>query len=888
MQRKQYFHQLRFDELRLSMTSKLTPSLNTNRTTSHHTPMTSSSSPLALETTRVRPRTCRPINRTSEKQKMSSRTPRRRNQAQKVASISPPPQKQRLPNAVAFNKVLQHLVRSKSRKNKQSPSGLAKQAQDLLLARIEKNQTDYDTVSFNIVLQAWAREHSMAAAEGADRLLSILLQSPSCQADSYSWAAVLHAYAKSEGKLLAARRAQELLEQWMTLPSSFTGLPTDVCHNAVIDAWAVSGDERAGERAEALLRQLECRGRPEDSDAVLPTLVSYNACIKAYARAGRAQDAQRLLDELRNSTTLHPDKISYATCMDAWAKSSENDAAERSERLLSELEQEWVESQDPRVRPDVVAYTSVLHACSKQPQANPPTNPMELLERMNRFAQENPNATFLNAWIHLLSKTARQVDRKAGVAQAAEEILDYMRVEYEKSQNELMRPCVITYTSVINVLAQTGTVQSAERAEALLHEMTALWRRTGDMAYLPNAKTFASVLNAWAKSGAEGILERAYRLLDQMKGLYNETQVDQLRPNMIVYSLVFQILASSPDTNAGVRAKELLKEMNDLHKAGFSDVRPDAGTYATLINTFTKSGVENAAEIATRVLAEVEAGYQAGNGELKPTPLLYSAVLQACAKSSSPKGAKLAQELLERNKSMYKQGKLYTKPTTLHYNAVIDALARSGGGRAAAMQAEELVNELESRCRAGDAALQPRSRTFNAAILAWRNSNADDAPDRAEALLRRLNELYKAGNVQCQPDRVTLNSVIGVWAKSKQKGAAERAHSFLKLMLQTSGGGNNSTSSAVDLKPDSFSFNSCIDAYSRSGRPDAAQKIVELYEQMERLYSETGDDGLKPDRITRTLLRSAWLRCSRSKNLGSVEDLRRLQKLAAEVEGCLR
>lgn len=574
--------------------------------------------------------------------------------------------------AYEFNKWLQTVL-------EQQPTwDQVKQAQDLLLARVrqfDKSSTrnedlPFDTISFNIVLQALARRHSVESAHAADNLLRVLWQETNLRADSYSYSAVLHAYAKSGGGRTAALRATELLQDFVQL-SMLTDAPkhksprTDICHNAVIDAWAVSGDALAGHRAEQILRQLQQDPRRS------ATRVSFNAVIKAYARCGQPEEAQRILDEMRDlaqfDSSVKPDKVSLSTCIHAWAKSTKDFhlAACSADALLCEMEQAFNETGDESLRPDIVAYSSVLSAMAKSP-AGSSSKALELLDRMKRSGKESPNAAFLNTWIHLLSKT----NETQTAVSSAEAILEYMKRE-STERNTKLRPCKVTYTAVITVLARAArSKDAAVRAEELLEELISLWETTGDYQYLPSAKTFASVLNALSKCGLDNGIERAEYLLGRMERLFEKTKSDELKPNVIVYLQVFQILARSRNPESGIKAKEILQEMNRLYLAGFKEVRPDATTMAYFLNTLTKAGVENAVEIATHVVNEVEEGYKAGIGHLKPTSLLYSACLQAYAKSSSAEGARLAESLLDRTKKLYQEGKMYAKPTVLFYNAV--------------------------------------------------------------------------------------------------------------------------------------------------------------------------------------------------------------------------
>ena len=175
------------------------------------------------------------------------------------------------------------------------------------------------------------------------------------------------------------------------------------------------------------------------------------------------------------------------------------------------------------------------------------------------------------------------------------------------------------------------------------------------------------------------------------------------------------------------------------------------------------------------------------------------------------------------------------------------------------------MEEIELRGQAGDPELQLTTRSFNAAILGWKNSNATEAAQRAEALLARMIRRYKDGDERCRPDRVTINSVISVLAKSPQVDAAERARGFLDVMEDLGKLGDV-------IKPDRYSYNSVIDAYSRSSEPGAARSAQALFDRMQARYQQ-GDKGLLPDLITYTSLRLAWMASNES---DAPENIRRI------------
>ncbi|CAJ1966558.1 unnamed protein product [Cylindrotheca closterium] len=776
---------------------------------------------------------------------------RRKKTTVKRHSNSHPSQRNYATEVTRFNQwLIKHL---------REDGGSVKEAESELLQRVQKHREifetekragprDFDTFSFNLIMNAWGQQRSMNAAKNADNLLQILLQqTPVLKPDSYSYSAVLNAYAKCRGKTVAAKRAEELLNQM----ENTIQVTTDICHNAVINCWSVSGHPDAGRRAQRWLTRLE-----ESKDTPKPTKISYNNCIKAWARSPNgASNAHQLLQKMQDlGGQFSPDKISYSTCIDAYCKCTDDlsAAAVKAEQLLTQMEEKAPMNED--IRPDVVAYTSVLYAFAK---AGTHTNEaMQLIDRMKKHANEQPNTTFLNTLLHLFAKSHK--------IEPAETLLRSMK------QNDMADR--ISYTAVISANANVG---NAKRAKELLSEIWSQYESSeGNARFLPTTKTYASVLHAIAKSKDRTSIDlnEVDNLLDQLRTLHQETGSPELQPNTVLYSLIFLILSNSRDPSAPERAEKLMALMKEEQGGGNENVRPDATTYAYLINTYTKSRVHNSAQMARKLLEEVEAGFEKGYDELRPTKLLYSAVLQAHAKSASREGAECAEALLQRTKDLYRQGKLYAKPTTLYYNAVIDAHSRSKRGRDAAKRAEELLDELEQRHRAGDSELAPTTRSYNAVILAWKNSNSEMAPRRAEALLKRMNERYSSGDQTCRPDRVTINTIIGVWAKSRAPDAAERAETFLKFMENLYLTVGDST-----FKPDSYSYNTVIDAYSSSSLPTATDRAEGLYTRMMERY-QAGDSELKPGIITLTALRRAWAQSDSS------EAHERIRHLSQDIE----
>lgn len=738
-----------------------------------------------------------------------------------------------------FNRHLQSMLKT-------DPSR-ADEAEQELLKKLQSNNydTNYDVVSFNIVLQAWGKQQNAFAADRADALLQTLKSLKQIQPDTYSYAAVLNAYAKSKGGRKAALRAQHLVEEMEASSPQHLAITNDICHNTLMNTWA--GQPDGGEKCNTILEHLEQKS--------LASLISYNACIKAWMRTKDAQragpEAHKILDKLKllsqTNARLAPDKVTYTSTINAWVSHQDPmRASQKADALLREMEQ--LSLTQAEKGPDIIAYTTVLTAMAK---AGDPNAAKDILQRMDKYGKEPPNVHFCNALIHLFAKS----NTDGGTA---ESVLRSMEMQG-------LQPDKITYSAVISTYANHG---DATKAVQLLDELQGKWEQSGRKEmFLPNSQIFLSVLNALRNSQAPDALDKAFQLLGRLKALYEANQHDpNLEPNRIIYSQFFQIICHSNDAERAAKlATDILEDMKMMHQLGYANVEPDATIYAYVVNTLTKSGSIHAAEQAFDILTQVEARFaETGSPAFQPTSLLYSAVLQAYAKSSTPDGAQKAETLLRRNLKWFAAGKKFAQPTIQCYNAVIDAHARSGDIDAA-KKAEAVLVELESSSIA-----KPNTRSYNAVILALKNSGA--SPALAESVLKRMSNRYKNGDITCRPDRVSINSIIALLAKH---GMASRALEFMKFMeLSFEEHGD------VTLKPDLFTYNSVLDAIGRSGWDDAGPRANELYQRMIQNSTSDGESsGTKPDAVTFASLRHAW-----SKTKGGQDEADRMHQAMVDAK----
>jgi hypothetical protein len=200
-----------------------------------------------------------------------------------------------------------------------------------------------------------------------------------------------------------------------------------------------------------------------------------------------------------------------------------------------------------------------------------------------------------------------------------------------------------------------------------------------------------------------------------------------------------------------------------------------------------------------------------------------------------------------------------------------------------AIQVETLLKRVVDDHNYGNSSVKVTTRMYTMAIDAWAKTGGKEAAERASAIHRHMVEQYKiTGDTNIKPSTISYNAVINAWSKSglnNMEEAALRAEGILNEMLEewrrerqdthdqnqskerrfigptTKLGpdfydddeyyGDDKNSAAV--KPDVVSFTSVIDTWAKSGKKNGAAKAMNLLKQMEKLYVEEGQQGMKPN-----------------------------------------
>jgi Pentatricopeptide repeat domain/PPR repeat len=208
------------------------------------------------------------------------------------------------PNSFSYNIVIDAYARSNQ--------GMAAAHTLRRLIQQRQNGLEPDTFSFNRVMAALTQDANATATAGAtaassssaaatmldmaEKLLWYMEETFASGVHSWarpdvtSFATILHAHAKQGN----AERAQHILNTMKERSASYRGgggddgtvgalRPNRYCYNAVISAWAASGQGLvAARKAEALLEEMQTSGER----SLTPNSFTYNAVLKAWSQSG--------------------------------------------------------------------------------------------------------------------------------------------------------------------------------------------------------------------------------------------------------------------------------------------------------------------------------------------------------------------------------------------------------------------------------------------------------------------------------------------------------------------------------------------------------------------------------------------------------------------------
>ena len=470
--------------------------------------------------------------------------------------------------------------------------------------------------------------------------------------------------------------------------------------------------------------------------------ISFGILLKAYAKEGRAVEAEQLLqrqidlwEQTNNVARLQPDRISFTTVMDAWSRSGLPEAVVKTQNLLERLQCIAARDSNPLLQPDVVTYTSVIHSAPTFEEAC-----MLLQQMWERYdagsSTVQPNR---RTYASVMNK-ARTRDQVLH----AETLLHAMRTRH-------VDPTSITYNTILNAWSKSGAYDAPERIEAWLECMER------DYAPLLDSGSYNVAITTWAKSGRPDAVPCVERLVDRM------FDIQEVDPDIVTYSCLVDLYSRNKQAQ---KATELLYRVCDAYVSGFSKVPPNSVIFATVISAWSKSDDDARLVQARAVLARMK------DMNLPPTTAVYNTFLTACNQDPI-----IAIQYLQEMKQHS-----YSFPNAISYTTIVKALSTTTAATTNKMNMSHTAFELFQDMLASN--IEP-DVIFYSTLLNVLSKSADrHSLSKAESV---MEEMTKNQSNSTPPNLICYNCFLKCIARSRDKNKAKRALDLVNSMIQNQG-----------------------------------------------------------------------------------------------------
>jgi pentatricopeptide repeat protein len=557
-------------------------------------------------------------------------------------------------------------------------------------------------------------------------------------------------------------------------------------------------------------------------------------------------------DFLQASRTLDACSM-YNILIGAWTNSGLKHSVEKVQERLEKMEA------DPSMEANIVTYNSILHAYSQWIDTD-----SQLMDRASQlFARMKEHGKVdVVSYATLILTYAR-----GGQYQKGEELLEHMEISGKTTG---IYPNDICYNTILDAYSQAASVEAAQRAEALVEKMTQLSKSGENKLAAPDRVSYTSVIKAWRNSGSRSAAERAEALLYRCQELSDGNSA--MKPDLVMFNMVLSVWSRVSEiyrgSDVGAQgAANLLSRMK-----GDDQTLPDTISYNTVMQAWSKSECPNSVPQVLNLLEEMKSS---DARRCKPDHRTYNAVLNALAKSRTGNATRLVEDFLTEIRSSG------IPPTVIQYNILMDTIV-SFDAKNAAKRTEAILRMMEDEARNGNSDLRPNMHSYNTVMNAYSKSGDPNTSQKIEALLNRipihersssvslttlLDAHARAGradaaeallrdmlnNPETKVTTISFNTVINAYSKSDEPDAPLRAEALLAKMYDSFAAGNHG------VKPNAITFSSVINCWANSKRSGAAERAESILYRMEEL-ADKGHDELEPTAIAYSTTISAWAR----------------------------
>jgi pentatricopeptide repeat protein len=470
-------------------------------------------------------------------------------------------------------------------------------------------------------------------AERAEEFLDLMRQGtiPDVQPDYVSYNTVMECFAKV-GNAKGAEAVMERMKEHLGKDSELDVKQLSISQAILIEGWA---NARNPERAEEMLRDVLKKS------VTNPSLRMFNAVLKAWAMSGdpkASERAKHVLDLLQGNDKcvalgVVPSVDEFNSYLSCIAKSNQTDAGKESDAVIRKME-ELFRDGNANVRPDGSSFTIAIKTClrcSDQVRAEALLEKAhesgispEYLDQIRSAWSKTDLLTIIARAEQLLSRahalpgltaTVPPMDIwdvnlvLAGLAVSSEQsAFDFVKTTYNEIVNGNLGLDAVqnTHFIVVAYLAKSGRRDEVEMAETILRQIAA----SEIPGISPNTKLYGQVIEEWIRVSE---LERAESLIDSM-------QEDYLRGNGSAkpdWYLLLDFMNACIKKGDMERAQAVFRRMQEFHRDGYLEEGPTITEFESLVEAWKQSGHPKKDEYVSMLELELESGSE---GKTSPTP----------------------------------------------------------------------------------------------------------------------------------------------------------------------------------------------------------------------------------------------------------------------------
>jgi len=243
------------------------------------------------------------------------------------------------PTATSYTTVVAAHGRSKGKNSARNAERVVKHMEKFYLQDPD-HRAKPNRIVYNALIDAWSKSNEVGAALRAEQTLMKMEKYNDVRPDVVSYNAVLNAWARfangvdgsnAKDRIAAAQRAQQILEHMEGLGSikdkednegdddnDEVVKPDAISYNTVLKAWARSGHPSAAFFAQQILQRMEELYSQTGDESIRPNVFSYTTTINAAAYAGgtideRQKTYQIALDAFQKICESNYDRPSHVT-----------------------------------------------------------------------------------------------------------------------------------------------------------------------------------------------------------------------------------------------------------------------------------------------------------------------------------------------------------------------------------------------------------------------------------------------------------------------------------------------------------------------------------------------------------------------------------------------